>query len=413
MIKVGKNKHQTVGVRKFKAKGTSKVIKLPSDRPGWDWWYRVLKPGGGWLSSISGLRSLNLKVGNITDLSVSAPQSRGLELQWTPSPNAQQYRVAVATNPSMSGAATYTITTSAGRYAPPNLTYGVQYYFTVQALNRSSSSNVASASGVSYSRMTRVVAGSFNLARDTPGFKMTSSRLDLLASEIRRGGFDVVGLQEANTEVSKQLLARLGEYLKTTQIGPNGYNETAGQIFYKPSELRPTSTKGILFLTGGRATSYQLFEKVSNGAQFFVVTSHLENGHTMALSNLRRTQTQEIINRIRALNPSGLPTFFVGDYNSHHGLYKTSYDAPYQTMSNSRITDSVDATSNRINYNINSFNGLEAKPKTGAYHADHIFTSGGIVALEWQVLLRISGGRYITPFASDHNPVRLIAEIPF
>lgn len=412
LIKVAKNSPMTVGIRKYKGRGSSKVIKIPASNPGWTWFFRVLKPGGGWLSGVSALRQLNLKVGNINDLSVSSPQSRGLELQWTPPPNVQNYRVAVSTDPSMSNAAVYNISTGAGRYAPPNLNVGTKYYFTVQPSNARSTGAVASASGAMNSRLSDIVAGTYNIAGGT-SLPKDNTRLNLLADQINEGGFDFVSLEEAPTEMTGSLLARLPDYTKTTQVLAAGYNNTGGQILYKPRVLRPLSTKGILLLPDNKAASYQLFQKISDGAQFFAVEVHLTVGPKVSQANLRKAETQTLLNGIRAVNPSNLPVIYAGDFNSHFGLYKSAYDAPYQVMNDNRIADSVDNATTVINHNFNSANQLSVKPPTGGYHVDHIFVQNGVTAVSWKVMTRMSGNQYATPFASDHNPVRLAAQIPF
>lgn len=275
---------------------------------------------------------------------------------------------------------------------------------------------------------TSVTVGTFNVHKGSSTLGNSSGRLDRVASEIRRGGFDVVAIQEAATTMRGQLNARLRPTYAYSLVGNSrGINMTGGQIFYRPDVLYAGQTQGTIPLPTAsgpqRFALYQDFYHRASGAHFLFVSVHLSNGDGRAASDRRAAQTREMTGRIKAINKAALPMIVGGDMNSNRGG-KYVYDAPRQVLQGNGFGEVFDRAPARVNASFNTFNRLSRKPPKGGYRPDQIYVTGdiGVQYTETMVRLVVKKKRvgskvkkvklYRTPFASDHNPVRSVVTIP-
>ena len=278
-----------------------------------------------------------------------------------------------------------------------------------------------------------VMVGTFNINHGKGGLGKGASRLNAIAGEIRRGGFDVVGLQESATEMRDNLVPRLRPTYTYSLLGDSkGRNATGGQIFYKPDVLTPGSLGGTIELptpSSGKTRFglYQDFYHRTSGAHFLFTSVHLSNLDGRAASDVRNAQAQRLVDRLSAINTSGLPLVIAGDMNSN-AAKKYAYDAPRRVYQGYGLREVFNLAASKVNANYNSFNFLQATPRYGGYRPDQIYVSGKVSVQYAETMVRLvtkkvkvrkkgrvikkKVKRYKTPFISDHNAIRAIVTVP-
>lgn len=265
--------------------------------------------------------------------------------------------------------------------------------------------------------LSTITIGSFNAHKGA-----SAERLDLIAGELIRGGFDVVGLQETANQMQRGITARVSSTYEYARLGvplkqdpTHAHNPSGGQIYYRPSVLRPAGLEGIIDLPtpsgAPRKAVYALFDVVSTGARFLFVSAHMLTGGGLDNANYRSMECTTLLDRIADMNP-GWPVVVVGDMNSTRGT-KHPYDAPAKVFPARGMPEVFSAVGTVGHGDFNSFNGFSVKPLKGGYHPDRMFVSTGVTVLSAEVMVRLRGKRYATPFASDHNPIRAVVQIPY
>lgn len=421
VIRIARDSNLKIGARVFKSKKRTRVISMPSSTPGITYWYRIYGQRGKVRSPKSVMRRLDLRATTPTNLRVSSSKQAGLALLWASGSNAQHYQIQVSTDLRFASGSTrtYTSKSQTGAFAPPNLDSGRQYSFRVRAINPSSTSAWVTTSGTALSNHTPLTVGSFNIHRDFPRLPLTNARIGLVADEIRRGEFQVVGLQETNIVAREAILERIGEYSASQAdmlIDGRRRNPAGDQILYRGTYVTPTGASGVVRLPSPadsqRHATYQEFRHNQSNARFLFVATHLTVGKTAATINWREKQLAYLMTNVVHKYGSGIPVVVVGDMNSyfHHSITK---DAPARSFASQLMPDALLAAQTRLNLHYNSVNQLRVQPVTSGHHSDYIYTSPGVVASRGEIMPRLSGLLNRTPFASDHNAIRAELEIPY
>ena len=262
-----------------------------------------------------------------------------------------------------------------------------------------------------------LVVGTFNESvGGTAALPDKTSRLALVAGEIRRGNFDVIGVQEINMSRRQAVQRFLAPTYFHSLVGnARDKNPTGQTIFFKPSTVTPGDIQGIIPLPGPgrRVALYQDFTQIGTGFRFLFVSTHLTVGMGRAASDQRTTETVALLNAVASLNAAGLPTVYAGDMNSSRGSTYV-YDAPRRVFTSRGIPDTLATAKTVRNANYNSFNKLQKKPATGGFSPDQVYATNGIRVLAWEQMIRVTraGPRrqvmYRTPFVSDHNPIKVV-----
>jgi len=355
------------------------------------------------------------RIAKLTGLRASAPAHRSTTLTWRPASRACAYRIVVANNSGFRGATFYKSRSAIPRFDVPNLQRGTRYFFQVRGLCGSRKGPPAVTSAVHNSASVTVRAGTFNVFRGDGTLPNSDARLNLIGSVINNGNFAAVGLQEVNTEMVGRIMMRVGNsYSEAPIYNSRGGNSTGGRILYQRYLVKPVGTGRLIALPARSGTRYgmvQRFEDNSTGAQFIFVSAHLSNLAGRAASDERARQTTTLVRAVRGFNKWGLPTMYVGDFNSNRAR-KYIYDAPARVFDGYRIANSVETAPRTVRANLNSYNSLRTVPAVGGYHVDYVMTDGA-AALRWEMLARFNGSRYATPFVSDHNPVAADIQIPW
>lgn len=388
----------------------------------------------------------------------ATPQTDRLSLSWTSRGNGLRYRVSVATNSSFTGAEHHEVK---GTSATVNgLLDGTTYYVRVRVVSskgkmRSAESPAVKVRTTPYpvtGDSTTVVVASYNVGAKsiTTGGSWEARRAAVVETVLGQRP-DVIGLQEAsqgklsgqNLTQAEDLVNRLGPpYTLANSARYNCKNPTTPhkcvakyQGAANSQKIAYNSEKLTLLQQGSKKTSsaktrmeehryveWAIFRDKQTGRKFFFVNVHLDPGSTKAARAMRRKQVGQILDLIKAKNPAGLPSYVVGDFNSHKWSEPTNeaYDqmvkAGYVDPLGNTYKSTTDApraiVRQRINTEYSSHNNWErvARVKPGwvnGIYLDYIWTSAGTEVPEWETVVRVDqAGRFVGRIPSDHNMLR-------
>lgn len=177
------------------------------------------------------------------------------------------------------------------------------------------------------------------------------------------------------------------------------------------------NSKGSRFTRfGDRDHGYchALVQHRATGKQVAIGAIHLRDGR-QGSDGTRQQETAYVLGQVQARFP-GLPAVLLGDYNSHRGLDRRGQvDTPRLVMEAAGYADAIDIAARLTYPYLNSAHGFDTNPPRSSLwptHVDRIFLSPGITVPSWENIAVLAGGRYATPMASDHNPVKATLYIP-
>ncbi|WP_408895769.1 endonuclease/exonuclease/phosphatase family protein [Nocardioides sp. R1-1] len=179
---------------------------------------------------------------------------------------------------------------------------------------------------------------------------------------------------------------------------------------------RKRTSKGSRFTRfGDRDHGYchALVQHRATGRTLALAALHLHDGEADAA---RQQETAYVLGKLQA-RFGGQPTLLLGDFNSHRGRdRKGESDTPRLVLEGAGFADASDIAAWLTLPYLNSANGFEVDPprsKEWPTHVDRVFVSPGITVPAWENLAVLDGaGRYATPMASDHNPIKVTLNIP-
>jgi endonuclease/exonuclease/phosphatase family metal-dependent hydrolase len=123
-----------------------------------------------------------------------------------------------------------------------------------------------------------------------------------------------------------------------------------------------------------------------------------------------------LLSAVRTANPEDLPVVYAGDFNSNKSnasdKYPGGYDAPQLVFAAAGIPDSYTSADNWLNKAYNSCTQAINPPIKHFDHIDHVYVDPEITIHRWQTMITMEDDRYATPFASDHDPVRVTLTVP-
>ena len=172
-----------------------------------------------------------------------------------------------------------------------------------------------------------------------------------------------------------------------------------------------------------RYVEWAHFQHKATGKKFFFVNVHLDPGKDKKSIKTRATQMKEILAVIAAKNPKNLPTYVVGDFNSHKwtdggnkpydAMRKAGYVDPLGNTYLSTTTTGGATVKKRINTQYSSHNAWKrtapVKPAwVNGIYIDYIWTSTGIQVPEWETVIDVNPktGKFRGTIPSDHNMLR-------
>ena len=368
--------------------------------------------------------------------------SLSTHLAWKPAaPSA--FRVQQATDPAFStGLVTYKVREPGKAFTPYLLTTGLTYYFRVRALvngNYSRFSNVVSFTAAWSSSSVRVLSyNSMSASLDgekhpggtsAPFSQRRAGQLYLL----NKSNADVIGIQEAGSCLRAgapcyRQIDSLADGLKPRyklderDYSCKCYNRyTADYILYDPSTVSPVAGEHEDTWNVGpsgkqaRFAAYQLFQINATGAKFLFISTHILSNRGSNYDQIREQETKSLVSQAEAYaQRKGVTSiFYAGDFNSYYNEFGLT-DLTGTYMRNHGIPDGIDVSQKYSNAKYDSVNELYPRPRKGHGSIDHIYATGGIGVKLWGELLHLkSDGTFVQPNPSDHNPIYVVATIPY
>ena len=412
-------------------------------------------------------------------LAASASSETALAVTWTSRGTDNRYRISWATTSSFTAPGYLRVTGT--KATVTGLRAGTKYYLKVRVItpeggNLSAYSPAVTATtraagngsqnpGPSPLRIATYNVHCANCFAGAANELTWYQRRDSVVSTVLAQAPDVIGFQEASQGWLKDgngkplsdlaqfedLVQRLGSPYKLTNAHRNNCvksttptkcvyaNRGASQgvkIVYNSAALQLVS-QGSLRLSeintsdNERFLAWAILEVKQTGRRFFFADTHLEptkdaSGES-SYFNLRVTQTKEILAEVAKRNPAKLPTFIVGDFNSHKWTLPSN--GPYDTLRSAGYVDPLGNTyrstslalgataAQRIRTNFSSYNGFARKAPSFGYlngtYLDYIWTSPGVTVKEWETVVNVDAqGYFVGVIPSDHNMLRADILLP-
>ena len=411
-------------------------------------------------------------------LKVLSTTPTSLKLGWTAVKGAPRYRVQYSTSASMAKPVYQRFTPASAELT--GLKAGTRYYLKVRVITADGdnlSPYSKAISGIPAKAVTgpapttaTLRVGSynvkcFNCTGSQPNERSWWDRRDDLVANVKAQSLDVLGVQEASQawlpaaeggkgqDLSQfeDLRNRLGGGWTLANANRNNCvkAKTPSRCEYK-DQGASNGTK-ILFdanrvelldngskkLTAPGSTARYLawaeFRQRSNGKKFFFADAHLEPNKDW---DLHVKEATELAQEVARQNTGHLPTFVVGDFNSHknttkadgtrdNGIYDVMVDRfgyvdPLGNRSGTTTTTPGASVEKRVNTWLNSFNDYTAVPSPLYYgrrpngtYIDYIFTTRKVRVLEWETVAKLDADHhYVGKQPSDHNLVRASVVLP-
>lgn len=265
----------------------------------------------------------------------------------------------------------------------------------------------------------QVRIGTFNLRRaasETDPQNNWDNRKTRVIQSIKDNKYDVLGLQELDTQMQNYLVANLGsdyEFKFFSPYAQNGLGDRGQGIMYKkntftlvdwkffwlsesPYTIAPNNDSGSSgnYIRGG---CYVILTHVNTGISFFAMNTH---GCLNQSSNIQWAPVYKKIEETN--NPKGYPSFFFGDLNARPELessvmFRTWWKDPYTELNKTYVLG-PSGTYNGFNLNKN----MNTAPRI-----DYVYYRGKVEPL----LYKNDGTRYGGYYPSDHFPVYIDAKI--
>jgi endonuclease/exonuclease/phosphatase family metal-dependent hydrolase len=383
-------------------------------RPGHDWYYRVHAYNGSHFT-LSARLAFDLPVGAVTGFATGKVSTTSITLSWAATTNASRYEVQWATSPGMTidfnSKAVSTTGTSLTQLTP-----GVRYYYKVRGLNDAVKGGLTAvrAQTTPTAPFTTTIV-TYNLCGQdkcrepakNAVLPAWSVRKPIAGAIARRADADIISTQESQDK-DTHFITQLPGFAVASY-------ESAKTLFYRTARFSKLRSGTItLDSTRKRYAVWAEFRDRTTRTRFIVADPHLEPYKGKAKDDLRSAQTKKLVAAIKAANPEKLPVVYAGDFNSNknNATYPGGYDAPQKVFTAAGVADSFVTATSWINKTFNSGNQAINPPKKHSDDIDHIFISPTIKVNTWSVLVRITGSKYLTPFASDHNPVSAVLTVP-
>lgn len=400
-------------------------------------------------------------------LSASKVTADSVTLSWKSRSSQKRYLVSIATRSDFSNAERYYVkgTSKTIKY----LLDGTRYYARVQVVT--SKKKLRSAASPPIQLGTAVYAPtakggpatirvvSYNVGSKTRDAKTHpwSERRSAVAAAVTAQKPDVIGFQEASQgklgsadlSQAEDLVNRLGlpyklantaryncvdatspykckyKYQGAANSQKIVYNAATLTLLKQGSKKTP-STKTRM--EEHRYVEWAIFRHKASGKEFFFVNVHLDPGKTAAIKSIRKKQMDTILAAIKDQNPKKLPTYVVGDFNSHK--WTDGGNVPYDRMVGAGYVDPLGNTylstkeapgatvGKRINTQYSSHNNWERvalakKTMVNGIYIDYIWVTRGIRVPEWETVVKVDkAGKFVGTIPSDHNMLRATTVIP-
>ncbi len=231
-------------------------------------------------------------------------------------------------------------------------------------------------------------------------------RKERLVQSIKDIDFDIFGVQEAMDPQIVSLEEMLGDVYGTAYFRPQtgASSDSSVGIFYKKSDWLLTDVKNFWISstpdekskgdTGVKGNYYRgaicgtLINKTTNARVFFM------DSHGCLNPTPNETYAQVYLDKEVALNPDGLPSFFVGDLNTKP---ETNSSILFRTHWNDTFMSIDESLREGCEFTYNGFKNID-----GTSRIDYVYYRGENVT---PTLYKCDNTLYNDLYPSDHWPV--------
>lgn len=400
-------------------RSTTRSVRLTGLVPtaGADYFY-VVRAHNGPASTVSAQQRFDLPVSRTTDVVLRSTGPTTLRATWAPTRNAEAYLVEYAPTASMKNARSVLTKTSTVDLG--GLTAGRRYHVRVRPQNapiigvytapvtRGLPTAAATARVVTYNLCGQ---NKCRTSRNSSTVPTWSKRKKAAGTVVRATGAGIVSTQESGDK-DTNFITELPKFRRAAY-------RSSKSLFYR-TDLYTMRRSGALTLDSAR-NRYAVWAELEDratGTPMIVVDPHLEPGKGRDNDVRREAQTKRMLSLVRTLNTEGVPVVYAGDYNSNkdnadQSKYKGGYDAVRKVFTAAGVVDSLAVARTKRYADYNTANQGLPTPIRNGDHVDAIYVDADIEVLDWRNVVKLaSTNRYVTPFASDHNPVKADLVVP-
>ncbi|MCW2831645.1 MAG: hypothetical protein JWP31_2337 [Aeromicrobium sp.] len=400
VVTVASNPTFTRDVRTMTSRrATVSVTDLAASTSG-EHYFRVRAVGSD-DAAMSRAQRFALRPGATKGLTVTKASTSGVAVRLTRARNTSAFDVLIFRDQSLTRRVAAVRTTDASqRFVAGGLSPQKRYWIRYRPVNATHRGELSKA--VAFT--TRPSATTFRLATWNVCSESCSNyagRAPAGAQLFNDSKVDIFALQESGGE-------RVGAV--TNQIWSGGAQRfvraTGGMktryIFYRPALFEQLGG-GSFVISDNKWATWAHMKLRSTGREFFVVNIHLKNARK---NDARRgLEMQRALAGMAQLNPRKLPIVYAGDFNS--GLHREQ-DSPGRVIRAAGLIDTVTVAAKVVNGRVNTIHDVGPAIPASGVQIDHIYTDGQFAVLEWNQLIRASGGRYVKPYVSDHNALSAV-----
>ncbi len=392
---------------------------------------------------------LKVKTASAKSMSELAPVSLKSSVQsttssyisWKSRGPGVQYRIRYGTNSRLEVGKSKLASSKDPATVLKGLVAGTKYYYKVRVLSTTGSylSNYSKTSSFTVSKTytsPAIKVATYNVcsvACDASTHLWTERKPAVIAN-IAAQSPDIIALQEMDRSLLADLLDGLNaatsrSYMTSDPPSKGGSGTTKLAYDTLRFDMAP-SEDGSVELTSGESGTRKwavwaiLIDKLS-GKKLFVVSVHLVAGE--AWQELRKVQSAEIVDLVKAKNTENLPVIIAGDFNSgrdykpsnyvYDVLTAAGYREPLGNTNNSWTPARTATAEHRVNLDYNTYNNFDAYARRSKYDngsdIDYIWHSPKIrVALSAVAVDVDTSGKFVGLIPSDHNMLTATVHLP-
>ena len=404
VVRVGADPTLTsaVSTRVPAASRSTTIADLPPTTPGDDRYFRIDAVRDGEVRS-SRTSSFALVPAEITGLDVTTVTATGVKAVWQPTPNARQFDVMIARDEAFTDQPTTVRTVAGGtEFVGKGLASATKYWLKIRAVN----GDQVGAFTAPVAFRTEVRETSFKIAtwnvcsEACDGYER---RAAIMADFLDDNEVDIFGLQEAGGVRVGAVTQRIFSGHSREFVRAEG-GAKARYIFYRPALFKQLDG-GSFDIGDGRDTTWAKFKVRATKRTFYYVDVHLDNGKGKADDARRSREMDRMLGTMASINVDDTPMLYAGDFNS--GTHRDQ-DSPGVKMRAAGLGDTELLTRTVENARINTGHTFSTEVLDSGAHIDHIWVTPEFEVESWKQLVRITGNRYTTPVASDHNAVSAV-----
>jgi len=364
------------------------------------------------------------------DLRSTSRSSTSMYLSWSSRGPGVRYEVRFGTSPDLaSGSHSATFDVAGG--VLKGLSAGGGYHYQVR---------VVSTAGKAMSNYSSVASFTTPDSDGSPAIKIAtynicsyacsnwSGRMLDIRDNVGKQAPDVIALEEAGSGNAAELTEAVNAKFGSSYRLVSGYSNST-KLGYSTDRFAE-GTSGVLNLPIGTSgdQKYAVWTFLTDrqsGKRMFVVGTHLKVGDSWW--ELRKAQTEAIVQLIKDENTENLPVVVAGDFNSGKNYHPSNviydvlsaagYSEPMGNPDGSWAISNTATAEHRIDLEYNTVNAFERLARRSkypnGYDVDYIWHSSKVRVAVSQVVVNLDTQRkFVGTIPSDHNMLIATIHLP-